>query len=538
MSGDVASRYRFLLIDDEPVVREGIAQSIDWAAHGFELVGTCCDGRDGMRAIEELRPDVVLSDICMPFVDGLELASFVVERYPGTRTILLTGYDEFEYAQEAIKLKVHDFLLKPVTAEELRATLDALRQEIDTERSRGRVLDRIKAQVGESLPMLRERLLNRLVRSAAPRQELERKLALLELTLPGPWFAALVCDADAADEDDGLGVIAFQNVVVDVAAEHVDAVAFATPNDQMVVLVSGDDDRQAEARALECAEAVSHRVTRALGRTASIGVGTGVPGIEGFPGTYRAARTALDHRLMFGPDRIITVRQVRGETPEPAHSPECALRAGFVAALRTGGSTESESALAGLFDWYRRGGCTVESCFTGMYRLLADTLGALDSLGIDYDSLQQLGGNPFGGLDRLKTLDDMHAWFHSLAGQVSEYLVAQRDSHARAKAVAAQQYIQSHHANPDLSLSRVCRDLAVSKSCLSPLFKAHTGMTFVEYLTAVRMQAAKELLAGTDLRTYQVAERVGFSDAHYFSLTFRKQCGLSPTGYRESRIRR
>ncbi len=111
--------YRFLIIDDEPVVREGIAEIIDWKAHGFELVGTCRDGREGLRAVEELQPDVVLTDICMPFVDGLELASFIADQYPGTKTILLTGYDEFEYAQEAVKLKVHDYLLKPITAGEL-----------------------------------------------------------------------------------------------------------------------------------------------------------------------------------------------------------------------------------------------------------------------------------------------------------------------------------------------------------------------------------------------------------------------------------
>ena len=88
--------YKFLIIDDEPVVREGIAGNIDWEAHGFRLVGTCRDGREGLQAVEELRPDVVLTDICMPFVDGLELAASIAEQYPATKTILLTGHDEFE----------------------------------------------------------------------------------------------------------------------------------------------------------------------------------------------------------------------------------------------------------------------------------------------------------------------------------------------------------------------------------------------------------------------------------------------------------
>ncbi len=101
------------------------------------------------------------------------------------------------------------------------------------------------------------------------------------------------------------------------------------------------------------------------------------------------------------------------------------------------------------------------------------------------------------------------------------------------KAVAAEELIRASYMNPDLSLSWLCRELSISKSYFSPLFKALTGMTFVEYLTAVRMERAKELIASEDLKSYEVAERVGFNDAHYFSLTFKKQTGLTPTEYRE-----
>ncbi len=538
MSREVDVPYRFLIIDDEPVVREGIARNIDWPAHGFELVGACRDGREGMEAIEELHPDVVLTDICMPFVDGLELATFIAERYPGTKTILLTGYDEFEYAQEAVRLKVHDFLLKPITADELRAKLDSVRGEIDAERERQRRLELIRSQVAESLPLLRERLLNRLVRSGATTPDVGRKLALLELELPGPWFAAVLCDADPSDEAESeLSTIACQQAVADVAAGWDAAVWFATPSEQMVVIVSGTDDRDAESRALECAEAVSDRVARSLGMTISIGVGSAAAGIEGLPHTYRDARAALEHRLVLGPGQTITVRQARGEPAELVETPERALRKEFAGALATGARAPALSALDRLVEWYRGGECSIESCYAGMHRLLADALGTLDSLGIDSGTLPEIGRNPFGELERLKTLDEMRSWFCTLAACVWNHLDRRRDDASHAKAVAAERYIRDRHADSGLSLTQVCRELAVSKSCFSPLFKAHTGMTFVEYLTAVRMEHAKELLGVTDLLTYEIAERVGFNDPHYFSLTFRKQCGLSPTEYRQSRVR-
>jgi two-component system, response regulator YesN len=537
MSRDFDVTYRFLIIDDEPVVREGIAQNIDWPAHGFELVGACRDGREGMEAIEHLHPDVVLTDICMPFVDGLELASFVTERYPSTKTILLTGYDEFEYAQEAIKLKVHDFLLKPITADELRAKLDALREEIDTERARQSRLETIRVQVAESLPLLRERLLNRLVRTASTMPEIKRKLTMLDLELRGPWFAALICDVDSPDgAENELNTIACQNAVVDVTSACDAAVGFATPNDQMVVIVSGAGDRDAESRALECAEAVSDRAARSFGMTISVGVGGAAEGIEGLPQTYRDARTALEHRLVLGPGQIITVRQARGDPIELVETPERPLRKEFADALATGERALALSSLDRLLEWYRSGECSIESCSAGMHRLLAGTLETLDALGIDPGTLPEIGRNPFGELERLKTLDEMRTWFHTLAAGVCTHLDRRREDASHVKATSAERYIRDRHADSGLSLTQVCRDLAVSKSCFSPLFKTHTGMTFVEYLTAVRMEHAKELLSGTDLLTYEVAERVGFNDPHYFSLTFRKQCGLSPTEYRQSRV--
>jgi two-component system response regulator YesN len=525
--------YRFLVIDDEPVVREGIRENIDWAAHGFELVGTCRDGREGLEAIERMRPDVVLTDICMPFVDGLELAGSISEQYPGTKTILLTGYDEFEYAQEAVRLKVSDFLLKPITASELRELLDSLKAELDTERSRERDLERLREQVRESLPVLRERFLNRLVRERVDRAEIDRKLALLELSLPGPSYIAMVCDADSHDPEDDFGAIAVQNIVAETAEGFEHAVTFSSPREETVVLLSAADAWEAHAQVLDCAEQVSSRVEAELARTVSIGTGDPVEDIARIIDSYRGARTAIEHRLVLGPNHIITVQQVRGVGAQPQPPVESESRFRFVRALKTGAREDARVALKEVFAGFRcsNGGSGV--CYVIMHRLLAESLNALESLGIDYREVEGIGENPFEELSRLRTLEDMHEWFLQFAESAARVLSRRRKEHSEWKAVAAEEYIRSHYMDPDISLKAVCAALSISKSYLSTVFKAHTGMTFVEYLTDVRIEAAKDLLASDDLRSYEVAERVGFRDAHYFSLTFRKQTGVSPTEYRE-----
>jgi len=528
--------YRFVIIDDEPVVREGMAKNIDWAAHGFELVAACRDGREGMAAIEQHEPHVVLSDICMPFVDGLELASCIAERYPTTKTILLTGHDEFQYAQEAVKLQVRDFLLKPVTAAQLREHLDKIYHELEAERNRSRHYERIQEQAKESLPLLRERFLHRLVRGVLSAEEQRGRAELLSLPLTGPWFCALICDPDNVEASEELTVLAVQNVLTDVAEESGVAVAFATARGNAAAIVSEASREAAEARALELGETIAERVVSELGITISVGIGQAVSDLDELPAAYKGARQALEHRLVAGPNRITTLAQA-GATP-PRRSPvdTGGLRAQFTRGLKTGSRQEAEAALATLVESLQSSGGSAEVCYEQMHRLLADSLAALEAVGIDHRELPDFGENAFVELASLKTLRDMQSWFERLALCVRERIGRNREHHSSDKAEAAVRYLDRHYHSKELSLSEVCKTLAVSKSYFSALFKQHTGMTFVEYVTGVRIKRAKELLLTSDLKSYEVADRVGFGDAHYFSLTFKKQVGASPTEYREQRV--
>ena len=523
--------YRFLIIDDEPVVREGISENIDWQAYGFELVGACRDGREGLQAIDDLKPDVVLTDICMPFVDGLELAGAIAEEHPGTKTILLTGYDEFEYAQEAVKLKVSDFLLKPITPDELRSVLVSLKQQLDTERNRQRQLDRLHAQLKESVPVLRERFLNRLVTGAAARDEIARRIELLELNLPGPAFNAVVCRPERAEAEQDLAQLAVENLIADVARERGGAVSFSTPRDYVVVLVSAENREAALARALECGERVSERVAGELGGRVSIGTGSSVDDLALVWEAYQHARIAMEYRLVLGSSQVITVEQVRGGAPQSAALSNASDRSRFVSALKRGAGEEASEALRRIvscFETERR-----ESCFVEMNRLLSDTLNGLESIGIDYRRIPELGSKPFERLNAQTGPRELQRWFLAVERGARELLADQQQEHSTKKAEEAKAYIRAHYMEPGLSLHEVCSALSISKSYLSAIFKSHTGMTLVEYLTGVRMEAAKELLARDTLRGYEVAAQVGFKDAHYFSLTFKKQTGISPTEYRE-----
>ncbi len=524
--------YRILIIDDEPVVREGIAATIDWPSHGFDLVGICEDGREGIAALERDQPDVVITDICMPFVDGLELAAWIAHRYPQIRTILLTGYDDFEYAQEAVRLQVSDFLLKPITADELRGMLDTVRAELDRDRESREQIEQLHAQLAESLPLLRERFLNRLLHGRLGEEDIERKRKLLEIDLETGSYVVVVCDLDTHDPGQELAALAVQAEIRRVLGSR--TVGVAGDRDETVIIVSAEDEERARSRALDYSERISTAILTSLERSVSIGIGNAVSTLDAISRSYAEAVTALERRLQFGPGRIITVEEVRGGVAAISTQRENAYREAFVMAIRGGDSKSAARALEGFFSRFRGEAIDRNSCFVAVQRLLSDTLDALDALGLDYRDVSLLTDNPFKRLASIKTLESIASWFGDLEAEARQRLELRRDEHSRRKAIEAEEYIKSRFTKPDLTLTAVCTDLAVSKSYLSPIFKAHTGMTFVEFLTAVRIDYAKELLAGGDLKAYEIATKVGFRDAHYFSVTFRKQTGQSPMEYRDS----
>ncbi|MBD9157626.1 MAG: response regulator, partial [Lachnospiraceae bacterium] len=115
--------YKVLLVDDEALTREAISENIPWGKLGFELVASCENGRDAMEVIRQKKPDLVLTDICMPYVDGIELAKYIFENCPDTKTIIISGYDEFEYAKQAVRYQVMEYILKPITPSELTEVL-------------------------------------------------------------------------------------------------------------------------------------------------------------------------------------------------------------------------------------------------------------------------------------------------------------------------------------------------------------------------------------------------------------------------------
>lgn len=530
--------YKILIVDDEAVVREGIRDNINWSELGFELVGDCENGSEALEVVDRLQPDVVLTDICMPFLDGLELARYISVKYPRIKVIILTGYDEFEYAHQAVKLKAYDFLLKPITAAELRRILDKVKNDLDEETEKLEDLNRLKIQFRESLPLLRERFLNRLLSGHLRAGELEGKLDYFKIDFKGNCYLVMAIDIDDYGElgrfhpntEDELLIFAVFNICEEIVSREDCGIVFQNRSNKTVVILSGNDAQSLRDNSCRLSEEIRQSVEKYLKFTITIGIGTACFNLVEISQSYKSAVSALDYRLMFGKNKVIDITDL-----EQNHSNYSFQRMQWekrlASAVKLGTAMETDEIVEGIIKDLKKSLLPVERCYSHIQQVIASIMNTIDELGMD--EVEVFGGcSPFTEVYRFKTMDEIEVWIKNLSRKTADFILNKRSDYCKIQVMKAEEYIRQNYWDENLSLNSICRYLFLSTSYFSLIFKSHTGETFIEYLTRVRVDKAMELFKTSNFKTYEVSNRVGYADSHYFSLIFKKATGMTPTEYR------
>ncbi|WP_229692035.1 response regulator transcription factor [Paenibacillus radicis (ex Gao et al. 2016)] len=532
--------YKIVLVDDEAVVRVGIRDRIEWQSLGFECAADCENGVEALAAIERIQPDVVLTDINMPFMDGLELTQAVKARHPEMKVVILTGYDDFDYAQRAVKLKVNDFILKPITAAELTAVLQKIKAELDEQRKDKEELDRLQRQLRESMPVLKERFLDRLATSTIREGELAERLAFFEIELPGPDYEALAIDLDLLERGAGptaaadreLLRFAIYNVTQELLSEdYTVSEVFRSREEKVMAILSGDQP-ELHDRAQELADKIRLAAEQFLRRTVSVGIGTPAVSLRNISESCQAAVSALEYRLLLGGNRVISISDMEPRIGRKAdYSQEYDRR--LIAGIKTGTADEVDHAVDTAINRHRTAMLTIDQSYIRLQRTLIAVMQALEELGCEEADVFGSGVNPLTAIYSFRTLDEISDWLKEACRRAVNSVAEARDDQCRQQMKEALAYIHDHYGDSELSVKTVSKQVLMSVSYFSAAFKSHTGKTFVEYLTAVRMDKAKEQLKFTGLRTYEIAAKSGYPDAQYFSVLFKKHTGDSPTEYRQ-----
>ncbi|WP_313641824.1 response regulator [Paenibacillus sp.] len=545
--------YKLILAEDEEDVREGVIGQIDWEHYGFEIVEQAENGREAADAIDRLLPDVVVTDIQMPFMNGLQLAEWIRDRHPNTKIIILTGYDEFEYAQKAIKLQIDEYILKPFSSQELIDVLLKVRATIEAEIAEKENVFVLSEHYRKSLPVLREQFLSSLVSRRLRMNEINEKSSEYGIDLDGRWFQASVISVDyIRPEREAVGISASKQIslrdtgeknlqlfaVLNIAEELCTKHNFGRVfihRDEVVLLSICDAGEETEitGKTFEILEEIRHNVQRFLKLTVTAGSGTVCHSPAMLFNSFGDAMQALDYRLILGNNRVIWIEDVESRSNALLAYDELTQQS-LIRTIKMGTVQELKEVVEDLF-----GGLDAEQVSTQDYQIflleiITSILRVAKESGSDAAKFVGSGISSLTEMNKFNSMSEAKQWIITICSRLMDSIALERQSSYKLLIDEAKEYIRSHYEESDISIGKVCQHLHISTGYFSSIFKKEMKMTFVSYLLQIRLEAAKELLRSTELKAFEIAEKIGFADPNYFSFCFRKKYGQSPKEYKNS----
>ena len=527
--------YRVLLADDEEEIRMGISRKLDWSSLGFVLVGEAGNGEEALELAEQLHPDVVLTDIKMPFLDGLELCRRLRQSLPGAKLVVFSGFDDFEYARQAVSMGVSEYILKPINAEELSQVLTKLRVQLDKQRLERRDMETLRRRYEESLPVLRELFYTRLLSGQLRPDQVQDRAARYEIDLPaGLWIAALL-HVDAAGEGEDtdrdelllLSVRSFLEEHFSLEGASARVVLYGDAA-ALLVLLSGRDRLYPLLEELERLSLLSRSY---LGVPLAAGVGLPCQGPEELHRSVEGARSALDYRALTGGGRVSYIDDLEPQSSADLSFEEEDQRA-LSAAIKLGPSERAEQVVRQLMERLSQTGLSLSQCHLFLLEVVTCLVRLTRSGGV---SVEEVFGKKFTGavsISDFSSLEELGRWLRERCLRLHELLGRQRTDSAWRMVELAKEYIAENYTDEHLSVEALCSHIHLSPTYFSTLFKREVGMSFTAYVTQVRMDEAVRLLRETDEKTYRIAEQTGYSDPNYFSYVFKRRFGVSPSKFR------
>ncbi len=530
--------YRIMLVDDEEEVRKAIIRKMDWEKLGFVVVGDAENGEEALEKLEQLEPDVVITDIRMPYMDGLTLTARIREKHPSMKVLIFSGYDDFEYAKQAIKLEVTEYILKPVNGEELAVILGRIRDSLDKEIEQRRNIDSLRESYLGSLPILRELFLNNLVNRTADVTAVVPRLREygIDILDARKWLAAVIhVEQVECEETKALSMhqelipISVRGLVEDSLKTYCRFAIFSSL--EGITVIAAIDGNNTQTGLMNLFDDICRESRRLLEIAITVGVGRSCDALQDIGSSYQAAVDALGYRAIVGRGKPIYINDV-----EPVNRGKLQFQAKdeeeLTTAIKFGSPETIEAMVKNLSACMDDAKVHARQYQIYMLSIANCLFRMMQQYNLDIDVM-------FGSREQYKVIlegicnkAEFAERIIPVACRMNEALNRERDNTTRKVIEEAKTYIREHYADAELSVETLCRHLHMSPAYFSTVFKKETGQSYVNYLTEIRLKKAVELLNETDDKTYMIAQKVGYQEQNYFSYVFKKRFGVSPTKYR------
>lgn len=523
-----------LLADDAPIIRSTIARIVSRANKELTPIVEACNGEEAVELARRVRPDIVLMDIKMPGIDGLQATAIIRQELPDAKVIILTAYDEFPYVQKALKLGAVDFLLKPVRPAKLIEVIDEVYRQVQAERLQSQEAAETRTYLQKTLPMLEASLVDQLVHGRSPgRDAVAASLKQLGKTIS--WPAVIVAmietgDAEAPDNQ----ASPFGEFSPGALGKTEAFLVGACPPGQVIIIVSSDHHLAAAAQIKQVGQVIQQALESQLDCSVIVGIGHRYADLEAIPISYAEASLACRHTTYGSQQRVVHIEDIDAINDHRKLAYPVQLERDILNHIRLGDLDPCSGLLDQMLDHliyrYRQRPETVRSRLTELMALIARTI---IRSGASEPDVLDLSHQQVAALYALETFADMRAW---TLRSFAELTAAIPGGRGAAKDIVQQaiDYIDLHHRRPDLTLNEVADAVSLSPSYLAFLLKDRVGLGYRGYVISLRMETAKKLLRTTDMTVSSVAETVGYENVTNFYRLFHRETGATPAAYRKA----
>lgn len=530
-----------LIVDDEPMIREWFRMTVDKLGDGYRIAGEAANGREALEFVRLSRVDLVVTDVKMPGMDGIELLKRLREEDPGVRTVIFSSYNEFQFAAEALKFGACDYILKAeVTLEGLREILMKIKRDMELESSRSVEIDSLRHLVKMNEITLRSAYFKELlqgspaaIQSFAEQMRLHRiKLSTKHLTV---MALGIIRNPEREEElkikEESLRQLAVVNIINETLDNEAgNGCAVPDGGDVYFLLLNIESNGMKSQREilLLAANRIAGNLQRYIGAECAIGISTAYSQLIFLPEQATEAREALRHNLFYGDRSIVFPKSLR--EAEPPAVPDLG---DFNRSLELGRTADARKEYERIMDGLAKDKQLAANKVRALVQeMLYASLGKARLSGVPAEMLDTVYDELAGAIQRQGTVHQLRAWSAEILGRILEGIDKSRRRYGEA-VQAACDYIQAH-CQEEIKLQQMADQVHLSRNYFSELFKKETGLNFNDYLMQARMEKAKEALKLAPVKITDLAGQLGYANASYFIKLFKSYTGLSPHEYREA----
>ncbi|MEN6313141.1 MAG: response regulator [Clostridiaceae bacterium] len=532
--------FTMIIVDDERYVIDGLLKFVDWSGIGIEVADTALNGEDGAEKIRQKNPDIVMTDISMPVMDGIEMIKVINNEGIKPKIVILTGYSEFEYAREAMKYGAADYILKPSMPDEISETMKKVVNICKEERVRQEQERHIREQLKQSMPAMIEKFLEELFEgSIKSEQVLKEKTDFLGLDFCNKSFRVLTLQIDSYDsfmerfKEIDRQFVKFS--ILTMACDHLGVkntyLNFKEKNSNILLTDMEEahnqiDDEQITEKLTELIE----RCRRMYGISISIGLGEQVCELSRIRESYQQSRESLKYKMYFGNGKVIFYADI---IHTQLVTPVLQLydRNMLIDGLKMRSLPMVLECIDDMFAKIRSQGCVrFDYLKTALFEMMGTVSLTLYQIGekMPHDFVN--GKTPWDVIENKGTVDEIQNYlkdFFQIILSATGQKVNQRNARIVEQII---DYIKENY-DKNISLNELSKRIYLTPNYMSNIFSQQAGHNFMDHLAQYRIEKAKELINQGKYKIYQIGEMVGYKNPDYFRKIFREYTGVSPSEY-------